>query len=227
MAASPSLNILFPFLNACGYGKWCMRDLPSNFFKDAAHVLLENGAAYVFLLKWVQIFVSFYPIVHTMLHKKIWCSPLSSRTASSSIWCALMFQPKVHAWYSPYAGKVLENSVVTLHGGWSIPKWTVRPLNCSPCKLWTGSRMKPSSMRTALSLLTFGRCSPPTLNEWHAWFSSRYRGDLMEIGMWTPQKLQAWGMLARGLVVFNSWCVPKRPKKCPHMRIGSSCRDGG
>ena len=37
-----------------------MRDLPSNFFKDAAHVLLENGAAYVFLLKWVQIFVSFW-----------------------------------------------------------------------------------------------------------------------------------------------------------------------
>ena len=27
-----------------------MRDLPSNFFKDAARVLLENGAAYVFLL---------------------------------------------------------------------------------------------------------------------------------------------------------------------------------
>ena len=27
MAASP-LNIPFPFLNACGYGKWCMRDLP-------------------------------------------------------------------------------------------------------------------------------------------------------------------------------------------------------
>ncbi|KAL6334250.1 hypothetical protein AAG906_013212 [Vitis piasezkii] len=92
-----------------------MRDLPSNFFKDAAHVLLENGAAYVFLL--------------------------------------------------------------------------------NPCRLWTGSRMKPSSTRTALSLLTFGRCSPLTLNEWHAWFSSRYRGDLMEIGMWTPQKLQAWGCL--------------------------------
>ncbi|KAL6348697.1 hypothetical protein AAG906_019431 [Vitis piasezkii] len=81
-----------------------MRDLPSNFFKDAAHVLLENGAAYVFLL--------------------------NSRTASSSIWCALMFQPKVHAWYSPYAGKVLENSVVTLHDTVEI-LWK---LGCEPLK---------------------------------------------------------------------------------------------
>ncbi|KAL6321080.1 hypothetical protein AAG906_012800 [Vitis piasezkii] len=47
-------------------------------------------------------------------------------------------------------------------------------------------------IHASLSLLAFGRCSPLTLNEWHAWFSSRYRGDLMEIGMWTPQKLQAW-----------------------------------
>ena len=28
------------------------------------------------------------------------------------IWCALMFLPKVHGWYSPYAGKVLETSMV-------------------------------------------------------------------------------------------------------------------
>ena len=53
-----SLSIIeysISFLNACGYGKWCMRDLPSNFFKDAAHVLLENGAAYVLplLVKWM------------------------------------------------------------------------------------------------------------------------------------------------------------------------------
>ena len=142
------------------------------------------------------------------------------------IWCALMFLPKVHAWYSPYAGKVLENSVVTLHGGWSIPKWTVRPLNCSPCRLWAGSRMKPSSMRTALSLLTFGRCSPLTLSEWHEWFSSRYRGDLMEIGMWTPQKLQAWGCL-RVDWLSSTHDAFQTTKKFPHMRTGSSCRDGG
>ncbi|RVW18906.1 hypothetical protein CK203_106914 [Vitis vinifera] len=29
------------------------------------------------------------------------------------IWCALMFLPKVHGWYSPYAGKVLETSMPT------------------------------------------------------------------------------------------------------------------
>ncbi|KAL6315868.1 hypothetical protein AAG906_012204 [Vitis piasezkii] len=98
--------------------------------------------------------------------------------------------------------------------------------NLVPCRLWTGSRMKPSSMRTALSLLTFGRCSPLTLNEWHAWFSSRYRGDLMEIGMWTPQKLQAWGCL-RVDWLSSTHDAFQTTKKCPHMRTGSSCRDGG
>ena len=107
-----------------------------------------------------------------------------------------MFLPKVHGWYSPYVVKVLETSMVcTLHGAWSIPNWTVRPSNCSPWKLWTGNRMKPSSMRVALSLLTFGRCSILALNQWRAWLSWRYHGDLMEIGMWTPQKLQPWECL--------------------------------
>ncbi|RVX01153.1 hypothetical protein CK203_036170 [Vitis vinifera] len=98
--------------------------------------------------------------------------------------------------------------------------------NLVPCRLWTGSRMKPSSMRTALSLLTFGRCSPLTLNEWHEWFSSRYRGDLMEIGMWTPQKLQAWGCL-RVDWLSSTHDAFQTTKKCPHMCTGSSCRDGG
>ena len=49
--------------------------------------------------------------------------------------------------------------VCTLHGAWSIPNWIVHPLNCSPWRLWTSNRMKPSSMCVALSLLTFGKCS--------------------------------------------------------------------
>ena len=48
-----------------------------------------------------------------------------------------------------------------VHSLWCviISNWTVCPLNCSPWRLWTGNRMKPSSMRVALSLLTFGRCN--------------------------------------------------------------------
>ena len=107
-----------------------------------------------------------------------WRAP-SFEQESGVSWC---FSVKVHGWYSPYAGKVLKTSMVcTLHSAWSIPNWTVRPLNCTPWRLWTVSRMKPSSMRVALSLLTFGRCSLFALNQWHAWFFSRYHGDLITI----------------------------------------------
>ena len=64
-----------------------------------------------------------------------------------------------------------------VHSLWCviISNWTVCPLNCSPCRLWTGNRMKPSSMRVALSLLTFGRCNLLALNQWRA------LEDIMEI----------------------------------------------
>ncbi|RVW25340.1 Tropinone reductase-like [Vitis vinifera] len=49
------------------------------------------------------------------------------------------------------------------------------PKSGCPCRLWTGNRMKPSSMRVALSLLTFGRCNLLALNQWRA------LEDIMEI----------------------------------------------
>ena len=117
-------------------------------------VSIQSGSMRcLFLLKWVQIFVSFHPIVHTMLHKKIWCSPLSSRTASSSIWCMLplskgvrvvdfwwlLFQTKV--WLCLPQTKILVVSFIKLksHDLFNIPSENsgvnLHPENSGACVL--------------------------------------------------------------------------------------------